>query len=202
MSAKRCGCRALWGPGGMGATMIVRKAETADADAIARIYVESWRDSYAGLVPDHVLTGLSRRRQAADWRGVIAHGRRAQRVMVAEGAAGVIGFGSTGPARHTGLPYQGEVFTLYVDPDHRGEGIGRALLEALFGALAADRMESALVWVLAENPARYFYEALGGQFVALRDERLWGTVLRQRAYGWFDLTSVTRRSALGKGQQS
>jgi ribosomal protein S18 acetylase RimI-like enzyme len=181
--------------------MIVRKAEAADADAIARIYVESWRDSYAGLVPDHVLTGMSRRRQAADWRGVIAHGRHAQRVRVAEGTAGILGFGSTGPARYSGLPYQGEVYTLYVDPGRRGEGIGRTLLEALFGALAEDRMGSALLWVLAENPARYFYEAVGGRFVAWRDERLWGTVLRQRAYGWLDVTAATRPSALGKGQQ-
>ncbi len=182
--------------------MIVRKAEAADADEIARIYVESWRDSYAGLIPDHVLIGMSRQRQAANWRSVIAHRRHAQRVRVAEGAAGVLGFGSCGPVRNTGLPYRGEVYTLYVDPDRRGEGIGRSLLRALFGALSHDRMGSALVWVLEENSARYFYEALGGRFIAVRKERLWGAVLRQRAYGWHDLTSPTRRSALWRIQQS
>jgi ribosomal protein S18 acetylase RimI-like enzyme len=182
--------------------MIVRKAEAADADAIARIYVQSWRDSYAGLVPDHVLVGMSRRRQAADWRGIIAHGRRAQRVMVADDAAGVRGFGSAGPARNSGLPHQGELYTLYVDGDRRGEGIGRALLEALFADMADHGMASALVWVLAENPARFFYEALGGRFIARREERLWGTVLRQMAYGWLDLTVAPRRSALGRGEQS
>lgn len=176
--------------------MKVRKAEAADADAIARIYVESWRDTYAGLIPDDVLVGMSRQRQAASWRTSISHHRHAQRIMVAEGADGVLGFGSCGPARDVGLPYQGEVYTLYVDPDHRGEGIGRSLLRALFAALARYRMESALVWVLEENPARYFYEAVGGSFVAVREERLWGTVLRQRAYAWQDLTSLVRRPTL------
>lgn len=170
--------------------MIVRKAHSADADAIARIYVESWRDTYAGLVPDHVLLGMSQRRQAADWRAAIVHRRRAQRVVVAEGPTGLLGFGSCGPARGTELPYRGEIYTLYVDPDHRGEGVGRALLGALFGALLRDGIGSALVWVLAENPARFFYEALGGRFIAVRDERLWGTVLSQRAYGWDDLAAA------------
>lgn len=182
--------------------MIVRKAEAADADAIARIYVESWRDSYAGLIPDHVLIGMSRQRQAEHWRSVIAHRSHAHRVMVAEGEDRVLGFGSCGPARHVGLAYRGEVYTLYVDPERREEGIGRSLLGALFGALSHDGMGSALVWVLAENPARYFYEALGGSFIAVREERLWGAVLRQMAYGWHDLTSATRRSAIWRKQQS
>lgn len=170
--------------------MIVRKAHAADADAIARIYVESWRDTYAGVIPDHVLLGMSRRRQAVDWHGVIVHRRRAQRVFVAESDGRILGFGSCGPVRHTGLPYQGEVYTLYVDGDHRGKGIGAALLRALFGALSRDGMGSALVWVLAANPARFFYEALGGRFVAVREEKLWGTVLPQMAYGWPDLASA------------
>lgn len=170
--------------------MVVRKAEAADAEAIARIYVDGWRDSYAGLVPDRVLIGMSRRRQAADWRGIIAHGRRNQQVMVAEDASGVVGFGSAGPARGADLPFGGEIYTLYVDPDRHDQGIGRALLRALFADLTAHDIDAALVWVLAGNPARYFYEALGGHLVAVRDERLWGTVLAQVAYGWHDLAAA------------
>jgi GNAT superfamily N-acetyltransferase len=168
--------------------MIVRKANVEDADAIAGIYVDSWRDSYPGLVPDHVLIGMSRQRQAASWRGAITHRRHAERVLVAEDTAGIVGFGSCGPVRDRGQPFRGEVFALYVDPDRRDEGIGRSLLETLFGALRRDHMDSALVWVLAENPARFFYEAMGGRFIATREEPLWGTVLPQVAYGWHDLT--------------
>ena len=171
--------------------MIVRKAEAADAEAIARIYVESWRETYAGLIPDHVLIGMSPHHQTANWRGMIARRHDAERVMVAEGSAGILGFGSYGPARHTGLAYKGEVFTLYVDPDRRGEGIGRSLLGALLGALSDHGMESALIWVLAENPARFFYEALGGRFIAVREDRMWGELLRQMAYGWHDLAAAT-----------
>jgi hypothetical protein len=37
----------------------IRIATAADAAAIAITHVESWRETYTGIVPDHVLAGLS-----------------------------------------------------------------------------------------------------------------------------------------------
>ncbi len=176
--------------------MIIREATKADAEVIASVYVETWRDSYAGVIPDHVLVNMSHRRQAADWRGAIANWHGGHLVLVAEDDnAGVIGIGSCGPARKTGLPYRGEVYTLYVHPDYQGEGVGKSLLRELFRALSRKGMASALIWVLADNPARFFYEACGGRLVATRDQRLWGTVLHEKAYGWDDLAEATSRRA-------
>ncbi|MCZ6885464.1 MAG: GNAT family N-acetyltransferase, partial [Alphaproteobacteria bacterium] len=143
--------------------MKIRQARTADSDAIAAIYVDTWRDAYAGILPDRVLVNMSRRRQAADWRHALSHQSGAHQsgghqILVAEageaGELGITGFGSCGPARDTGLAYLGEVFTLYVDPVHQGQGIGKALLAALFQALIRQGMASAVIWVLADNPAR------------------------------------------------
>ena len=184
--------------------MRIRQARTADSDAIAAIYVDTWRDAYAGVLPDRVLVNMSRRRQAADWRHALSHQSGGHQILVAEagevseageareaGEVGIAGFGSCGPARDTGLAYLGEVFTLYVDPVHQGQGIGKALLAALFQALIRQGMASAVIWVLADNPARFFYEAHGGRLVGTRDERLWGTDLREIAYGWDDLAAPT-----------
>ena len=41
----------------------VRAALRDDATAIARIFVDSWRDSYAGLLPANYLVRLSEVRQ-------------------------------------------------------------------------------------------------------------------------------------------
>ena len=173
--------------------MRIRQARTADSDAIATIYVDTWRDAYAGILPDRVLVNMSRRRQAADWRHALSHQSGGHQILVAEageaGEVAITGFGSCGPARDTGLAYLGEVFTLYVDPVHQGQGIGKALLAALFQALIRQGMASAVIWVLADNPARFFYEAHGGRLVGTRDEKLWGTDLREIAYGWDDLAA-------------
>lgn len=176
--------------------MIIRSAQADDAEEIGRIYVECWRDTYAGLIPDDVLVRMSERRQTVEWRRTIARPKLAERVLVAESAREILGFGSCGPARDSDLPFGGEIYTLYVDLDHRNEGVGGTLLQALFTTLVHDRWESALVWVLSQNPARFFYEAHGGRFIAHRKERLWGTRLRQLAYGWQDLA----RAAEGRAE--
>jgi len=171
----------------------IRSAGRGDAAAIARIHIETWRSAYAGMLPDRVLVDMSRAVQQRSWaRQIAAQIAGDDTVMVAldseYGAeGGVIGFGSCGPNRDRRFAYAGEVYTLYVLPDFQGRGHGRALLAALFGALRGRSLNSALIWVLADNPSRFFYEAMGGARSAVRIERLWGTALREAAYGWRDL---------------
>ena len=122
------------------------------------------------------------------WSQALDRRRTRQVVMVAEDDAGaVVGFGSCGPAKGVDLDFDGEVYTLYVLPDYQGRGIGARLLAGLFEALLAGGSRSALIWVLAGNPARFFYQTAGGAWIAVREERLWGATLREMAYGWDDL---------------
>ncbi len=166
----------------------IRKAAASDSGAIARVHIYTWRDTYAGVIPKHVLLNMSHRQHASMWSGAIGGHRNKQVVMVAEDSlAGIVGFGSCGRARHTILPYEGEVYTLYVHPDHQEQGIGKELLGQLFGALLGRGLRSAVIWVLADNPARFFYQAMGGKWTAVREERLWRTSLPEMAYGWDNL---------------
>lgn len=169
-------------------TVHIRRARPGDADGIALIHVDAWRTAYPGLLPAAVLLRLSRPAQTRDWSHQIAQQRCGSEILVAESVAGgIIGFGSCGRARPTGLAPAGEVFTLYVAPDSQDQGVGRALLAGLFGALLDRGLASAIVWVLSANPARFFYERMGGRRVAERDELLWNTRLAQTAYAWDDL---------------
>jgi hypothetical protein len=47
-------------------------------------------------------------------------------------------------------------------------------------------MTSLLVWVLATNPARKFYERLGGQLVYETPTTIAGASLIEVGYGWMD----------------
>jgi ribosomal protein S18 acetylase RimI-like enzyme len=112
-------------------------------------------------------------------------------VMVAvQKTDGIVGFGSCGIRRGTVGPFAGEIFTLYVDPAYQGEGIGRRLLLHLFGRLLRRSLPSALVWVLRENPSRFFYERLGGKLVATKPVMVSGIDVDALAYGWRDLAAV------------
>jgi GNAT superfamily N-acetyltransferase len=177
----------------------VRPAVPGDAAVIARVHVETWRASYAGVVPDSYLVAMNEREQRRMWRRQIATRGWAGSVLVAEApdvpgpARGddegcqVVGFGSCGVLRGTNLPFKAEIYTLYVAGDWQGRGIGRSLLAGLFQSLLRSGLPSAYLWVLSRNPSRFFYEAMGGARVAERQERFAGSWLEETAYGWSDL---------------
>jgi hypothetical protein len=50
--------------------------------------------------------------------------------------------------------------------------------------LAAHGCGSVFVWVLRDNPSRWFYRHLGGQPAAEGQTRLAGVALSQVAYSW------------------
>ncbi len=171
-----------------------RRARPDDAPAIAGVYVETWRTTYAGSVPDKVLVEMSPEIQAARWAKAInraAEKKGPEIIVVAEDRTeGVIGVGSCGPNRQRRSGFAGEVYTLYVHPDFQEQGNGRGLLLRLFEELSGAGLDSAVIWVLATNPSRYFYEAMGGRREGERVERLWGADLKETGYGWPNLTKA------------
>lgn len=167
----------------------MRRATVADAAAIARIHVETWRSTYAGMLPKNYLAGLHRGRQAAGWRRMLATDRGAKMALVMEEAGtGIVGFASAGPARSAGLPrnsdVRGEVYTLYIDGDAQGRGYGRALFQGITASLFENELGAIMVWVLEANPSRFFYEAMGGTRMAMRQERFAGAELDEIGYVW------------------
>lgn len=172
----------------------IREARPQDAPALAGVYIRSWHDTYAGILPTQLLCAMTADGQTARWRATIgARGR--ERVLVAEQApVGVVGMTSCGPARDSAGHYDGEVYTLYVDPDYFGCGIGRALLAAAFVELGRRGHSSCIIWAHARNPARFFYEAMGGRLIAHRQVRMMGDIVPEAAFGWSRLT-LARRAA-------
>jgi ribosomal protein S18 acetylase RimI-like enzyme len=163
----------------------IRPPRPAEAGAIARLDVETWRTTYAGLLSARYLVGLSGTRREFAWRMAIMREPRDVRVAIDAGGI-ILGFGSCGPSRSE-RHYPGEVFTLYVAPDFQNQRIGRRLLIALFRRLAASGLDAAVVWVLRDNPARFFYERLGGRMVSHKPIPVGGTAVEALAYGWPDL---------------
>jgi ribosomal protein S18 acetylase RimI-like enzyme len=172
----------------------IRRAAKADAPAIGRVHVETWQTAYAGLLPDEMLARMSDVRQSAWWSRALGDPKEARGVFVADDEEmGVVGFGSCGPVRDPpeGLngteSRVGEVYTLYVESDFQNQGLGRRLLDAMFRQLKADGYDTAVLWMLASNPTRFFYEGMGGDRVGHRTDRLGGSEVEEIAYAWRDL---------------
>jgi GNAT superfamily N-acetyltransferase len=171
----------------------VGQARGDDADGIARVYIASWNDAYAGTVPTALLTAMTQNGQTARWRAAIA---AREAVFVARHERhGVVGMTSFGRSRDPDLGPDGEVYTLYVDPAFYGEGVGRALLAGAFADLSRRGFSSCIIWAHAKNPARFFYERLGGRLVAERTVRLMGEPIPEAAFAWTRLAVRTRSVA-------
>lgn len=163
----------------------IRPATVEDADAIGRIHVRSWQESYRGIVPDVVLDPMARGDRGPMWRRRLTEFADRNFVYVAEDPAGeVVGFASGGPEREQSLGYDGELYALYLLRRSQKAGVGRGLVAAVARRLAAEGYGSMLVWVLADNPTRHFYAHLGGIVVAEKMINIGGAELAEVAYGW------------------
>lgn len=146
---------------------LVRLARQEDAAAIADAHIRGWRTSYRGLIPDAILDGFSMERRSALWaeRIELYVGDHPARIWVVETVAGVQGFAATEPANDEAAPPPpgaGEVVAIYLAPEVRGQGLGRAV----FGHAARDLHDRGhdlvVVWVFEANTvARRFYEGAG-----------------------------------------
>jgi L-amino acid N-acyltransferase YncA len=169
----------------------IRLARPADAAAVARVYIDSWHDTYPGVLSKALLCSMTPKGQAARWLASI---NRKELVLVAEhDKHGIVAMASAGAVRDRGLGFDSEVFTLYVDPGHFGCGAGRQLLTGTFTELRKRGFRSCVIWAHAKNNARFFYEAMGGKLVAERTARMMGDAVPEAAFGWKTL-ALTERS--------
>ena len=66
-------------------------------------------------------------------------------------------------------------------------GYGRLLVTQVAHDLASRGYRSLVIWVLKDNPARRFYERLGGRLAAEKVVEIGGRPLLDVAYVWPDL---------------
>ena len=171
--------------------MRVRRAVVGDAEAIERVRTDTWRDAYRGLMPDALLDRLDY--DATRRRTLMAVMPPHQFALVAEDASGVVGFCLGGRSRPPEDRFRGEVYAIYVLPEHQGHGIGRALLEAAVAELVDRDLRSMIIWVLRENaPSRRFYERMGGHLIRDEERELEGIRITESGYGWEDVAPLAR----------
>ncbi|HWC98586.1 MAG TPA: GNAT family N-acetyltransferase [Candidatus Sulfopaludibacter sp.] len=166
-----------------------REAAIEDADAIAHVHVESWRSTYAGIIPDAFLASLNPAERAERWRSAFATSNF--RIFVAEDDGRVVGFVSGGRLREPLETYDAELYAIYLLRDHQGSGLGRALVLMLVNALRSEGLRSMVVKVLEKNPAVLFYRRLGAQLVARELIEIGGARLDELVLGWIELDTLS-----------
>jgi len=171
---------------------MIRAADVNDAQAIARVHVDSWRSTYRSLLPADFLDSLSEVAYADRWRRFITE-RSSRIYVVQEGDArrDIVGFASGGRERAGETGYKGELYAIYVLESSQRRGYGRELVRAVVAGLGEMGLDDMILWVLRDNrPARDFYERLGGVYVRTQPITIGSATLEEVSYGWPRLDGV------------
>ena len=157
--------------------MIIRKAKPKDAKRVAEINVIGWHTAYKDLVPDDFL---------AKWQ---VTDRRIERFcekikekadfFVAEQEGQVIGYLHGGKnVENANIPFEYEVYSLYIDPEFQRHGVGTALMKRFEKEIGA--VSFFLHAMKGNQKAMRFYAKIGGKRTKKYDiDKTWGDVTRR-----------------------
>jgi len=165
--------------------MSIREAKPEDAAGIARVHVDSWRTTYPGIMPQEHLDALSIPDRERTWAETLRDGPSKTLVYVAATDGGeIVGFVAGGAERAGDPDFQGEISALYLLQSQQGRGLGRRLVQTVARRLSEDGYQTLLIWVNAQNPARGFYEVLGGIHARTGQRKIKGVTYDDAGYGW------------------
>jgi ribosomal protein S18 acetylase RimI-like enzyme len=158
---------------------MIRPATRDDIPGLARVHVQSWLETYGGLMPQEILDSITLEARILQWDRTF---NQPYGIFVALEDDQIVGFASCGVAQDF-LRADGELFTLYLLNAFQHRGFGRALWNAVLEFAQARNWESMVVWVLESNIlAQGFYKHSGCKLVDRRVEVLRGVKLPEVAY--------------------
>ena len=168
--------------------IIIRKGILSDTKGIAKVHVESWKTTYANIVPDEYFNKLTYESREQIWINSIPNGG----VYVAENNEGeIVGFSSGGKERSGKYDgFDGELYAIYILKKYQGQGIGKALIQPIIDELIGMGLNTMLVLVLKDNVSRLFYEALGGKKIDELEIQIAGKKRTEVVSGWEYLKDI------------
>jgi GNAT superfamily N-acetyltransferase len=169
----------------------IRPATAADAPAIARVRIDSWRTTYRGLIPDSYLDGMQVDASTAVWERVLTAEASPASVFVAALRNEVVGFASGNPLAEPKHGADAELSAVYLRREFQRAGIGRRLVAAVVNQQRQRGAAAMIVWLIAGNKAaRSFYEGLGAELVVEQPFQWDGLDLIEAGYVWRDLGAL------------
>lgn len=146
----------------------IRKPLAHEVPEIADVYYQSWHQTFDSLIP-YIATMRTPENCLAIWQANYASTNPKKVFLVASQDNKIIGVsyaGSKRPNLSEFTEVECLLYTLYVLPAYKGQGIGKALLLKTFEKLCKHGFSCTLLESLESNRnANLFYEKMGGTIV-------------------------------------
>jgi RimJ/RimL family protein N-acetyltransferase len=169
---------------------IRRFRETDDIDDVSRVYAQSWKSAYRGIVPQDYLDSIPENRWSEKLISELSS------LWVVSDGDCIIGSSTYASARDDKFAGWGEIISIYLLPSYFHKGIGAKLLWASMDELVAMGYSDFYLWVLEDNHlARRFYEKNGYNINGdVMQYVIGGKLLNEIRYVYHKNDSVDERS--------
>lgn len=150
----------------------IRKATLEDTVGIARVHVNSWLETYQGIMPQSKLDALTITGSTKIWESNIANDNL---LFVALVDKEIVGFVVGGENRiyqecetNEANKCDCEMSCLYLLKKYQRYGIGKSLFETIVIELRELKYKQMAVWVAEKNKTKNFYIKMGATLIDRR----------------------------------
>lgn len=161
-----------------------RKAVYTDAEAIANVHINSWKNTYKDLLNEKDITNITYENRLALWETVLKMQKEDQCTYVILNEEKIVGFVNGGPERTKRFNHDSEIYTIYLLDEFQRLGLGADLLRVFAEDMKAKGNKSILVWVLKQNPSSKFYERYKAEPIGEEETTIGEGTYQETAYGW------------------
>ena len=146
----------------MDANYEIRYASVDDIHGMGRVYVDTWKAAYQGMIPQEFLDGLTYESWEGRYRSRFSkmEGYHVAVLTLEDRIIGVMSFMKT---RDDGLPETcGEIVSIYVLQEYWHQGFGKLMLDWAVKELKSLGFTECVLWTLEDNHlAQSAYERFG-----------------------------------------
>ncbi len=177
---------------------VLRNANINDIEGLALASTNCLNEIYNNVLSEDALEGFTVTKAIKKWRNefVDQTGDADKAILLIENeSSNIVGYSVCGLAKAASKNFLGdsEIFSLYVEPDHQGYGLGKALMLANARWLISRGLFCGGIWVSESNElGRRFCEDLGAREDGVRVKSIAGQSINMIGFTWDDLSNVAQ----------
>lgn len=146
-------------------TVVIRKMKKEDVKGVVSIHINGWRTAYRGIIDADYLDDMDVDAKQYDYQNRVKD--KEENILVAEQNQKIVGFcryAEDNRFSKQNTDIDCEVVALYIDYEHKRQGIGTKLFSAVREKMIEKGKRKMIVWCLEKNePAKQFYQKMGGK---------------------------------------
>jgi ribosomal protein S18 acetylase RimI-like enzyme len=169
----------------------IREAVPADAPAIAKVNIESWRSTYRGKIADSFLDEMKFENYEKKWNNILSHTNENICFVAVNDYGDIVGYSVAGKYIEGKFPFEAELHAIYLLKEYQGRGIGKRLFLRAVETWSQKGSGSLVLFVLSTNASSIqFYESFKPDFIARDPVTIGKDQYTHICYGWTDIKRI------------